>query len=70
MEDKLPHIDENQIKSALRDILFTRIHSSLVRAIFYRDFFLTAGKITARCDPRKLIEEKYQEKYLDYMKII
>lgn len=38
-EDKLLHIDENQIKSALGDILFTRIHFSLVRELelYYRD---------------------------------
>lgn len=54
MEDKSLQWDENQIKSALGDILFTPIHFPLVRENSDCDFILRgrwkAGETTIRCE--------------------
>lgn len=49
MEDKSLRRDENQIKSALGDILFTPIHFPFICELCDFDFIFRSSQVGARC---------------------
>lgn len=70
MEDKSLHRDENQIKSALGDILFTPIHFPLIRELSDCDFIFLSSQVEAQEKQRFVVWFQRRWRFLSDLSLV